>query len=470
MSEPLSEDKQITLINIYFGFILTSGLASVVQNFLLKYPDILNGFYTLVVDPAQFTGLILTPINLFYSINLIFFVIVYLWIILHWIIYHVLIAINPYMKPTSFIADVLFLSIIFFILTISFSVKPFPSGEDNENPPRMLLLFVTSFVILHIIGFITFALFGQIDKDKSKFKESGNRFSKFFKKLFNYGLNRSNQMLHLIFAILFGILLISFKEYTNTNYYYLTLILIVLTYALIKFYLVKKRDDLILIERSPLITSPQKEKFYNNEYSKHYSDKFINKKCYWYHIRVQNKNILKPAVNCTVYLETCKKYEETKENNENFKNLPNENFRRFVEFKWKSVKTTQIVIEPSKYREFDGLCLYFDDGGDKPIFLYLGINQNIVDNDKVKEAYRIIFPGHHLIQFVLYSLNLKPVRKIFILHLDQIIVQQQDSNGEKYVTDIEFHSNTKDNITQCKSCPEYFKKNVSRWKSIPKML
>jgi hypothetical protein len=55
MSEPLSEDKQVTLINIYFGFILTTGLAQLYKIFYWNIQRFLTGFIVLfLILEAQY--------------------------------------------------------------------------------------------------------------------------------------------------------------------------------------------------------------------------------------------------------------------------------------------------------------------------------------------------------------------------------------------------------------------------------
>ena len=472
MSEPLSEDKQITLINVYFAFILTTGLAYFVEKFLLKYPDILNKFFNFITDTKSLTGLVLTPvntvhssltsINIIYSIDIAYFVIVYIWVIFHWIMYQKLMAMHPYLGPTSFFVDILFLSIVFFVLAISFSVYPVPiSGSSDLSN---FFLFITSFLILHVIGFITYIFFGKIEKERKWFTEKStkNPFKKllnYLKRILNFTINRPNLSLHFIWTIIFAIIVISMRGYSNIYFFYIMVISLVLLYAIIKFFIVKSKDELISIERSPVKNSAFK--FCNNEYSKHYNEKFYKNNCYWYHIRIQNNHKLKPAINCITYLEGCKQFQQNNENKGQFIDLPDTEYRRFVEFKWNGVNTSEIIIEPTKYREFDGLCVYIDGN---TTYLYFGINQNVVDNIKVKESYRIKDEGHYVMQFVMYSLNLKPERKIFVLHYNNntALDPQEGNSEEKYIVGIDFHSNT----SECIRCPNEFKKAMAKWKSI----
>ena len=269
MSEPLSEDKQITLINVYFAFILTTGLAYFVDKFLLKYPDILNEFFKFITDTKSLTSLVLTPINtvnssltsanIIYSIDIAYFVIVYIWVIFHWIIYQKLMAMHPYLGPTSFFADILFLSIVFFVLAISFSVYPVPMAiyfsvytVPNSDPFDLnnFFLFITSFLILHVIGFINYIFFGKIEKERKWFTENSTKNP--FEKLLNFTINRPNLSLHFIWTIIFAIIVISMRGDANIYFFYILVILLVLLYAIIKFFIVKSKDELISIERSPM--------------------------------------------------------------------------------------------------------------------------------------------------------------------------------------------------------------------------
>src|SRR5215212_591859 len=94
---PLSEDKQVTLVNVYFVLILSVGLDRYIHDFLLKNPNILQGindFTTKFFQSPSIQSLSISLSDLLKSQNaiavcldVVFFTFTYVWVILHWILY-----------------------------------------------------------------------------------------------------------------------------------------------------------------------------------------------------------------------------------------------------------------------------------------------------------------------------------------------------------------------------------------------
>jgi hypothetical protein len=494
---PLSEDKQVTLVNVYFVLILSVGLDRYIHDFLLKNPNILQGindFTTKFFQSPSIQSLSISLSDLLKSQNaiavcldVVFFTFTYVWVILHWILYHRLKGVYPYQQSISFFLDILFLSVVFFMLSISFSVMALKGMNDNainnvtinntstdDNGALNIstfFLFIFSLFILHIIGSIHFLFFVRIDHmrhtlnfDSKVWRSLRLNRSERLKSFLNKVRNLPDLWLHLVWASIFLVLLLFFfNRYQNNNYYYITIIAFVFIYSIVKFAVNKKMD----VELMVIDTATEENEVTNDEYAAHYNNcRFSNTMCYWYHIKVQNKHIQKPAINCIVYLEHFKEITGEYDPVRKVKcwrvvDYKDEK-RKYVELKWTAVTTNEVVIEPTKYREFDGL--YAIDHGQKGYTVYVGINQNIVDNEDVRKSYQIERQGDYMLQFVLYSLNLEAVSRIFILHVSNNVSFQ-----DRLVKGIEFHSNNKENIQKCKKCRwPYYLKNVRDLKLIPK--
>jgi len=136
----------------------------------------------------------------------------------------------------------------------------------------------------------------------------------------------------------------------------------------------------------------------------------------WYHINVKNLHERRMALNCVAYLRNIKKISGRKAK-----------IHDLVEFKWKGVNTTGVVIPPNEYRILDALRVSHV----SPTIVHLTINQFLIDFSAYLEQYTLEGPNTYELEYVVFSDKFAPATASFILHIG------------KTLRDIKFYKNDK---------------------------
>lgn len=121
-------DYRELLIDIFFAIIITIGLERFLYDFLLTNLHKSSSF-----DTASLISIFAVPAT---SINTFLFFAAYFWVISHWVFYHELIKKYPYYNQRKFFVDVILFSIMFVVISISYS------AYDNEIGQLFILLIV----------------------------------------------------------------------------------------------------------------------------------------------------------------------------------------------------------------------------------------------------------------------------------------------------------------------------------------
>lgn len=131
-------------------------------------------------------------------------------------------------------------------------------------------------------------------------------------------------------------------------------------------------------------------------------DARVNKGSRWYHVKVKNLHWQKMAHDCVAYLESIK-------------DILKGDVKLFelVEFKWKGVNSSRIVIPPKLFRYLDAFHIYHD----SPTIVHMGINPFIVDFTGYYQLYTLKGSGDFELTYVVFSENFSPVRATFKLHI-----------------------------------------------------
>lgn len=121
-------DYRELLIDIFFAIIITVGLEKFLYDFLLTNLHKLSSF-----DTSSLISIFAVPET---SINTFLFFAAYFWVISHWVFYHELIKKYPYYNQRKFFVDVTLFSIMFVVISISYS------AYDIEISQLFILLVV----------------------------------------------------------------------------------------------------------------------------------------------------------------------------------------------------------------------------------------------------------------------------------------------------------------------------------------
>ena len=401
MTEIIPQDKQVALIDIYFAIIITVGLDHFINDFLfndhLKQLDLFHA------------------LNLFYNpqtlFNILFFVSVYVWLILHWIIYHKLINIRPYEgSPPKFLIDIAMFSIIFLILGLSFYVY---SGLT-------FCIFVLFFAILHVLGFAWFSLPSASKKGQySEDAESKNK-----------SLDRHDRSMHIICLVVYTIWLISFVLTTlltnaveKSTIRYAIMVTVILTI----FGFSIGRSIVYRKEQEEIELKIPKENERIKEVSSHYIKGKATGNYRWFFLEAKNHHKQKTAINCVIYLQY---YRALSDNNPNLRSPD------AVEFKWKGVNAKDVIIRPNRARRFDAFYVCKCN----PRQVHLGINEELLTtiDEEYQKAYTLESYEDATFElcFRLFSLNFSHEEKKFILHIDNDIFNVDGSKSEKVLHEI----------------------------------
>ena len=405
MSGPIHEDKQISLIDIYFAVIITVGLDRFINDFL-KDQNIQRWTFSHIWNILQFHD----KINHFpIVLNMALFSSVYLWIVLHWVIYHKLIDFYPYERKIQFLCDIAFFSTVFLILSFSYSA----------NGDVIFSLFVLLFVVLHTVGLV-----------RSLSIRSSSSWQKLPADIRD--ILGGDRWMHIIWLCFYLILFVTFitallsneiNKDDILNTIKIIIIFLVLTFSGIRFTRYMLQKSLIKLERVGTTKAPHYIESKKDDKNHNY---------HWYRIRVKNCHLQKVAINCLIYLESIK---EMTDRNAIKKNL------NLIEFKWTGTSSKEVNIGPNSHREFDAICVCEkSDGSGAVEKICLGINEHIVDNPEIMKEYTICKPTtpirthcidhHYELTYKLYSLNFEPVEKKSILHFGQAVdnIKLHDEN------------------------------------------
>ena len=118
----------------------------------------------------------------------------------------------------------------------------------------------------------------------------------------------------------------------------------------------------------------------------------------FFHLTVENLNCFRTAVNCYAYLVRAEILPERREI-----------ALQEVEFKWRGVMFPNVIIPPSRTREFDGLLVFHD----RP---HEAITGALTDSPKHRH---ILVQGKYVLTFAVRSENFPETKKQFYLKLGQ---------------------------------------------------
>lgn len=122
----------------------------------------------------------------------------------------------------------------------------------------------------------------------------------------------------------------------------------------------------------------------------------------WFSIRIINQHKDRFARHCVAYAEQIKNIQ-----NDEIINL------ELTELKWKHTSALDVSIPPKQFRFLDGVHV----NSSHPTTVWLGINYNFANWEKLHTHFQIRISGDYEIDYVVFSEGFSPVRAKFRLHV-----------------------------------------------------
>ena len=133
----------------------------------------------------------------------------------------------------------------------------------------------------------------------------------------------------------------------------------------------------------------------------------------WFPIKIINQHKDRFARNCVAYAERIKNLQ-----NSEITNL------ELAELKWQHTSTLDVSISPKQFRYLDGVHV----NSSHPTTVWLGINYNFANWEKLHTHFQIRISGDYEIDYVVFSEGFSPARAKFRLHIGK---QMQDIKFQK---------------------------------------
>ena len=338
-------------------------------------------------------------------LNLLAFFITFAWVVAHWVIYHKLIDVYPYAENIKkFAIDIVSFGIVFMILFVS----PTIYNQQSILPFSSFSLFVLLFALFHILRWRWFTI--DIKKHISNSRYRSNR-GPDIRKLATHGYYEENHVLmFIVYVVIFIVFVLC--AYAPSSFESKGIVLqgIIIIAIIVPGIYIAFRLYTFLPKKTPLmkLESPDAPPIGIQHYD---TTRFPEKLCYWYHILAKNRHKEKIALNCSVYL---KEYKIIKTYHER---IPGRAIDP-VEFKWKGVRSQEIIIPPEGERYIDAFYMVQDeiDNITHANYVHLGINENLVDYSGYLEQYTLNEGSNYELTFRLISSTFPGIQETFILH------------------------------------------------------